>query len=128
MATQYTHNFVNGNLTNLTPSTTKSCLYLNQQHRPLSKSQRSIQSDQPVVVRERRISLKKKNPFSIYVSVSLLYLRITPVLRLKVKRRFCRYRLRVAWDSFRYRNHLYSVTNQPASRTLTTRYLFYARN
>ncbi|XP_006619718.1 mitogen-activated protein kinase 15-like isoform X1 [Apis dorsata] len=49
VATQYTHNFVNGNLTNLTPSTTKSCLYLNQQHRPLSKSQRSIQSDQPVV-------------------------------------------------------------------------------
>ncbi|XP_033199944.1 uncharacterized protein LOC117162156 [Bombus vancouverensis nearcticus] len=49
VATQYTHNFVNGSLNNLTPSTTKSCLYLNQQHRQLSKSQRSIQSDQPMV-------------------------------------------------------------------------------
>ncbi|XP_060821574.1 mitogen-activated protein kinase 15 isoform X1 [Bombus pascuorum] len=49
VATQYTHNFANGSLNNLTPSTTKSCLYLNQQHRQLSKSQRSIQSDQPMV-------------------------------------------------------------------------------
>ncbi|XP_043521324.1 extracellular signal-regulated kinase 2 isoform X3 [Frieseomelitta varia] len=49
VATQYTHNFVNGSLNNLTPSTTKSCLYLNQQHRQLSKSQRSIQSDQPMM-------------------------------------------------------------------------------
>ncbi|KOC69084.1 Putative serine/threonine-protein kinase C05D10.2 [Habropoda laboriosa] len=46
VATQYTCNFTNGNLNNLTPGGTKSCLYLNQQHRQLSKSQRSIQSDQ----------------------------------------------------------------------------------
>ncbi|XP_076766373.1 mitogen-activated protein kinase 15 isoform X1 [Xylocopa sonorina] len=49
VSTQYTYNFMNGNLNNLTPSTTKSCLYLNQQHRQLSKSQRSIQSDQAMV-------------------------------------------------------------------------------
>ncbi|OAD61276.1 Putative serine/threonine-protein kinase C05D10.2, partial [Eufriesea mexicana] len=50
VATQYTYNFVNGSLNNLTPSMTKSCLYLNQQPRQsLSKSQRSIQSDQPMV-------------------------------------------------------------------------------
>lgn len=52
VATQYTYNLMNGNVNNLTPSTTKSCLYINQQHRPLSKSQRSIQSDQVAVVSE----------------------------------------------------------------------------
>ncbi|XP_076239243.1 mitogen-activated protein kinase 15 [Calliopsis andreniformis] len=49
VATQYTYNLMNGNANNLTPSTTKSCLYINQQHRQLSKSQRSIQSDQVTV-------------------------------------------------------------------------------
>ncbi|XP_031842280.2 mitogen-activated protein kinase 15 isoform X1 [Nomia melanderi] len=46
VATQYTYNLMNGNVNNFTPSGTKSCLYINQQHRQLSKSQRSIQSDQ----------------------------------------------------------------------------------
>ncbi|XP_078036414.1 extracellular signal-regulated kinase 2 isoform X3 [Augochlora pura] len=46
VATQYTYNLMNGNANNFTPSGTKSCLYINQQHRQLSKSQRSIQSDQ----------------------------------------------------------------------------------
>ncbi|XP_076672039.1 mitogen-activated protein kinase 15 isoform X2 [Andrena cerasifolii] len=49
VATQYTYNLMNGSASNLTPSATKSCLYLNQQQRPLSKSQRSIQSDQVAV-------------------------------------------------------------------------------
>ncbi|XP_017878843.1 mitogen-activated protein kinase 15 isoform X2 [Ceratina calcarata] len=55
VATQYTQNLVNGNLNNLTPSTTKSCLYFNQQ-RQLSKSQRSIQSDQAMVCAAARRS------------------------------------------------------------------------
>ncbi|XP_076296374.1 uncharacterized protein LOC143216810 isoform X2 [Lasioglossum baleicum] len=46
VATQYTYHLMNGNASNLTPSETKSCLYINKQHRQLSKSQRSIQSDQ----------------------------------------------------------------------------------
>ncbi|XP_015436934.1 PREDICTED: mitogen-activated protein kinase HOG1 [Dufourea novaeangliae] len=46
VATQYTYGLTNGGgNNNLTPGTTKSCLYINQQHRPLSKSQRSMQSD-----------------------------------------------------------------------------------
>ncbi|CAK9830316.1 Mitogen-activated protein kinase 15 [Anthophora retusa] len=48
VATQYTYNFTNGNLNDMAPGATKSCLYLNQQHRQLSKSQRSIQSDQTI--------------------------------------------------------------------------------
>ncbi|XP_034174195.1 mitogen-activated protein kinase 15 isoform X1 [Osmia lignaria lignaria] len=48
VATQYTYNLMNGAPNNLAPNTTKSCLYINQQ-RPLSKSQRSIQSDQVTV-------------------------------------------------------------------------------
>ncbi|XP_003700809.1 mitogen-activated protein kinase 15 isoform X2 [Megachile rotundata] len=46
VATQYTYNLMNNS--NLAPSATKSCLYINQQ-RQLSKSQRSIQSDQVTV-------------------------------------------------------------------------------
>ncbi|XP_053980414.1 mitogen-activated protein kinase 15-like isoform X2 [Hylaeus volcanicus] len=46
VATQYTYNLINNNASNFTPSTTKSCLHINQQQ--LSKSQRSIQSDQAV--------------------------------------------------------------------------------
>ncbi|XP_076173587.1 extracellular signal-regulated kinase 2 isoform X2 [Ptiloglossa arizonensis] len=48
-ATQYTYNLMNGNANNFTPSATKSCLHINQQHGQLSKSQRSIQSDQVTV-------------------------------------------------------------------------------
>ncbi|XP_043252937.1 mitogen-activated protein kinase MKC1 [Colletes gigas] len=48
-ATQYTYNSMNGNANNFTPSSTKSCLQINQQHGQLSKSQRSIQSDQVAV-------------------------------------------------------------------------------
>ncbi|XP_025268161.1 mitogen-activated protein kinase 13 isoform X2 [Camponotus floridanus] len=46
VATQYACNLTNGNLGNIPPAATKSCFYLNQQHSQLSKSQRSIQSDQ----------------------------------------------------------------------------------
>ncbi|XP_020281716.1 putative serine/threonine-protein kinase C05D10.2 [Pseudomyrmex gracilis] len=47
VSTQYTNsNLMNGNVGNIPPATVKSCFYLNQQHSQLSKSQRSIQSDQ----------------------------------------------------------------------------------
>ncbi|XP_046612006.1 mitogen-activated protein kinase 15-like isoform X1 [Neodiprion virginianus] len=42
---QYAYNLMNGPFKNLPPGQAKSCLYLSQQHN-LSKSQRSIQSDQ----------------------------------------------------------------------------------
>ncbi|KAL2733834.1 mitogen-activated protein kinase 15-like isoform X1 [Vespula squamosa] len=43
---QYAYNLSNGHLGNLPAGTTKSCLCLSQQNQHLSKSQRSIQSDQ----------------------------------------------------------------------------------
>ncbi|KAI4481573.1 hypothetical protein M0802_013930 [Mischocyttarus mexicanus] len=43
---QYGYNLSNGDLRNLPTGTTKSCLCLSQQNQHLSKSQRSIQSDQ----------------------------------------------------------------------------------
>ncbi|XP_035725736.1 mitogen-activated protein kinase 15-like isoform X3 [Vespa mandarinia] len=43
---QYSYNLSNGHLGNLPGGTTKSCLCLSQQNQHLSKSQRSIQSDQ----------------------------------------------------------------------------------
>ncbi|XP_015173006.1 PREDICTED: putative serine/threonine-protein kinase C05D10.2 isoform X2 [Polistes dominula] len=43
---QYAYNLSNGDLRNLPAGTTKSCLCLSQQNQHLSKSQRSIQSDQ----------------------------------------------------------------------------------
>ncbi|XP_072765808.1 extracellular signal-regulated kinase 2 isoform X2 [Anoplolepis gracilipes] len=47
VATQYACNLANGSLGNVPPAPAKSCFYLNQQqHSQLSKSQRSIQSDQ----------------------------------------------------------------------------------
>ncbi|XP_020711219.2 extracellular signal-regulated kinase 2 isoform X2 [Athalia rosae] len=46
---QYTYAMINGPFRNLPPGQAKSCLYLSQQHN-LSKSQRSIQSDQVTLV------------------------------------------------------------------------------
>ncbi|KAK2579690.1 hypothetical protein KPH14_011037 [Odynerus spinipes] len=45
-ASQYAYNIMNGHLGNLPAGATKSCLCLSQQHQHLSKSQRSIRSDQ----------------------------------------------------------------------------------
>lgn len=46
VATQYACNLANSSLGNVPPTAAKSCFYLNQQQQQLSKSQRSIQSDQ----------------------------------------------------------------------------------
>ncbi|XP_012286312.1 mitogen-activated protein kinase 15 isoform X2 [Orussus abietinus] len=49
VAAQYAYNLMNANFRNLPPGHAKSCLYLNQQQQQMTKSQRSIQSDQVTV-------------------------------------------------------------------------------
>ena len=48
---QYTQNLINGSFRNLPPGHAKSCLYLSQHQQQITKSQRSIQSDQVNAVR-----------------------------------------------------------------------------
>ncbi|KAJ8672509.1 hypothetical protein QAD02_003768 [Eretmocerus hayati] len=56
---QYAYNLMHGNFRNLAPTQAKSCMYLNQQQHPVSKSQCSVQSDQIISV---SISLLSVSP------------------------------------------------------------------
>jgi len=93
VATQYACNLTNGNIP---PAAAKSCFYFNQQQQSqLSKSQRSIQSDQMAMVRIRLFSCLSHTPSPCLLCRPLV--KSHPSGR-KVNNKFCYYRLHVMWD------------------------------
>ncbi|KAG7213622.1 hypothetical protein KM043_002871 [Ampulex compressa] len=62
VTTQYACNMMNGGLGRLPAGVAKSCLYLNQQHQQLSKSQRSIRSDQAPACGRSSESVSRAKP------------------------------------------------------------------